>query len=236
MRAINVSTDVFASIWALRDPGEETEDVILRRVLATSGKAVPQALAAEIGFHDPRFGVSFPSGFEIFRSYLGGSFRARAVSGRWTLPDGREANSLNELSRLIGAKTENAWANWFWLDEKGQRRAVSELRDPVRVPSRKGSGGANAERPANQQDITWRDDVLLAMRNLGSNAPLDAIYTQVMRIRTEFGRSTPPSLQAVVRKTLEENSSDSEAFRHGPDLFCMPAGKGAGIWAVRLGQ
>ena len=33
MRSINISTDVFAKIWSLRQNAEDTEDAILRRIL-----------------------------------------------------------------------------------------------------------------------------------------------------------------------------------------------------------
>jgi hypothetical protein len=39
-------------------------------------------------------------------------------------------------------------------------------------------------------------------------------------------------MEATVRRTLEDNCSDSDNFR-GVDIFCMPEGKGAGIWALR---
>lgn len=239
MRTISVSTDVFARIWGLREDGEETENEILSRVLSDGApKLVVEP--AEVGFHDPRYGVSFRAGFEIFRSYLGSEFKARARGGRWVLDDGRTATSLNELSRLVGAKTENAWANWFWRDETGHRRSVSDLRSPETISTRKPSSSQNLEfedkvpqAKSQMHDATWRDDVLSALTNLGGEADLDAIYREVRRLRTSGGRSTPPSFEAVIRKTLEENSSDSDAFRQGPDLFRMPRGKGVGRWALR---
>jgi hypothetical protein len=39
---------------------------------------------------------------------------------------------LNELSRAIGAKTENAWLNWLYLDDRGQ--------DLFCMPEGKGAG------------------------------------------------------------------------------------------------
>jgi hypothetical protein len=38
-RDIQVSTDVYAAIWAARHPGEHTEDAILRRLLAVQDEA-----------------------------------------------------------------------------------------------------------------------------------------------------------------------------------------------------
>jgi hypothetical protein len=38
-RDIQVSTDVYAALWAARKPGEDSEDAILRRVLAVPTEA-----------------------------------------------------------------------------------------------------------------------------------------------------------------------------------------------------
>jgi hypothetical protein len=46
-------------------------------------------------------------------------------------------SSLNELSRAIGAKTENAWMNWFYIDENNDRSPISVLRDHSKIIRRK---------------------------------------------------------------------------------------------------
>ena len=46
------------------------------------------------------------------------------------------------------------------------------------------------------------------------------------------GRSLPPSLEEIVRTTLEDRCRDAY-FRTGLDIFYMPEGKGAGVWAIR---
>jgi hypothetical protein len=59
-------------------------------------------------YRDPRYG-RFPEGFEISRTYLGKDYQAKATAGCWLLiQTGDLYPSLNELSRAIGAKTENA--------------------------------------------------------------------------------------------------------------------------------
>ena len=140
MRSINVSTEVFAAIWAARQPGEETEDDILRRVLGGKKPILKPRQDTSVdgsGFRDRRYDVHFSEGFEIFRTYLGKDYRARATNGTWLLlNDGNRYDSLNELSRAIGAKTENAWFNWFFLAPGGEPKRVSDMRDPSRIHRR----------------------------------------------------------------------------------------------------
>jgi hypothetical protein len=241
MKTISVSTDVFASLWGARAAGENTEDDILRRLLGLP--LVPgKADAPRVGFQDRRHNVTFPAGFEIFRTYLGHRYSARAEGGAWVLGDGRTFASLNELSRGIGARTENAWMNWFYGDASGARCPVSQLRTSATVATRSRSGrtgGAVEPTVSTGQssgeaagDGTWRDDVRDTLVQLGGKAHLSAIYREVTRLRRIAGRSLPESLEATVRRTLEDHSSDSDNFR-GADLFFMPEGKGAGVWALR---
>jgi hypothetical protein len=181
----------------------------------------------------------FREGFPIFRTYLGQTFRAHASAGAWVLePDGQRFSSLNELSKAIGAKTENAWVNWFFVDDAGTRRPVGDLRDPSTVASRS-KGNLSFDNlhvgtfiPESREDATWRDDVRDALTSLGGRASLQSIYRAVRDIRRSAGRSLPQSLEATVRRTLEDHSSDSANFR-GADLFHMPEGKGAGVWSLR---
>jgi hypothetical protein len=140
MRSISVSTDVFAKIWAQRRDGEDSEDAILRRVFGAP-PARPSTAALETngaaGFYSKRFDVRFPEGFEIFRNFKGTDYRARATGGHWQLQnDGEAYGSLSELSGAVGAKIENAWANWFFTDEAGERRPISVLRPASKVARR----------------------------------------------------------------------------------------------------
>jgi hypothetical protein len=50
--------------------------------------------------------------------------------------DSKTYQSLNELSKAIGAKVENAWANWFYSAPDGQRKPIFPLRDPTKVTRR----------------------------------------------------------------------------------------------------
>lgn len=133
MRSIPVSTDAYAAIWAARQPGEDTENDILERLLGVK-KAPAQAPTASAllksGFSDPRFGIELPEGFEIFRVYKGKEFRARAKDGKWELQGtGKSYPSLNQLSKKgVGTDTENAWQNWYYAGPDGKRVLISALR------------------------------------------------------------------------------------------------------------
>ena len=218
----------------------ESSDV-MRSSRAIDDHAKPLAPATgsgETGVFDRRHGVQFPEGFEVFRVYLGRDFEARATNGSWVRSDGTSYRTLNELSCSIGARTENAWANWFFKDENGRRVAVAAPRKGR--PDSQGeyadqitTGPQQSTDTQEGTDMTWRSDVRKALEELGSRASLGRIYTEAMRIRRAKGRSVPQAFEAVVRRTLEENSFDSLVYRGGQDLFWMPEGKGAGVWALR---
>lgn len=244
MREIRVSTDVFARIWSLRQIGEDDENAILRRVLIvdeqSSSQIIKGAAVGSEGLVDRRFGVHFPEGFEIERSYLGVKYTATVTNRKWEVAgrEGRYSN-LNEISRAIGTKTENAWMNWFFVNDNGFLQQVSDLRDPAKVVKRNTNlveeerGAIKAKRAS--ESSRWCDDVKSALQSLGGKAPLSQIYIKVKEIRGTSGRSTPPTLQEIVRKELEMRSSDSEVYdvERGEDWFMMPDGKGQGVWAIR---
>jgi hypothetical protein len=138
MRTIQISTEVFAAIWKAQQNGEASENEILSRVLNVTPARAPKSGKGGAGYRDPRYGVEFPEGFEIFRTYLGKDCHAKATSGSWMLMETGDMHpSLNELSRAIGAKTENAWINWFYVDANGDRTPVSNLRDHSKIIRRR---------------------------------------------------------------------------------------------------
>lgn len=77
--------------------------------------------------------------------------------------------------------------------------------------------------------IRWVDDVYEALRALGGRAALMNIYREVEKRRRLGNRSVPKTLEATIRRTLEDHSSDSANFR-GEDLF---ANTGRGEWKIR---
>ena len=77
--------------------------------------------------------------------------------------------------------------------------------------------------------MRWVDDIVMALKRLGGQASLDEIYRTTKLIRKASGRSLPRTFEAVVRRTLEDHSSDSANHR-AEDLFRIV---GRGTWALR---
>ena len=75
----------------------------------------------------------------------------------------------------------------------------------------------------------WREDVSIALRNLGGIANLSAIYSEVKKVRDA---PPPQNFKASVRDTIERNSRDSEKGP-GKDLFFSVEGIGEGVWGLR---
>lgn len=143
MRSVPTSTAVFAKIWALRQEGEETEDAVLRRILGLPKAPTEsrdqgfEGQPAADGFHDPKFGVHFPEGLEIFRNYKGTDFRARATRGRLLLLNNNQHYpSLHKLSRAVVHGHENSWLNWKFEDRPGKYALIDKLRDQSKVAAR----------------------------------------------------------------------------------------------------
>jgi hypothetical protein len=227
-KLVAISPDVFALLWSLRQPGEDDEDAVLRRILTAYRVGGEQSPERRGGFVDSRHGVVFPPGFEIFRIYRGEHYSAVAKAGKWHLKGTGAFNSLNQLSRAIGAKTENAWQNWFFLEEEKRRWPIDKRR-AGRGPKHE----SNYTRSHMEGVATWLEDVHAVLRSFGRPAGLSEIYDAVRDRREQSRRALPPSFEAIVRRTLEEQSSDSESFKGHDDLFCMAVGKGAGVWGLR---
>jgi hypothetical protein len=138
MRTIEVSTDVFAALWARRGD-EQNEDEILRTLLNMKMPEPPSEAEkprVKIGFADQRNGLQFPEGFEIFRNYLGTEYRARAMTGAWErLDNGKRYPSLNTLNQSIGAKFQNAWRSWYCMDG-GKKKLLHDMRREENIKRR----------------------------------------------------------------------------------------------------
>jgi len=149
-RTIEISTDVFAAIWAARIEGEESENDILQRVLqnpssnisqvkkvaksvlgaAKSGALKASGVSEIEGYYDSRNDVYFKNGFMAFRNYKGQAYHAVVMNGQWVRTDTLDFYiSLNKLNESIASGTENIWnGNWKFEDEKGVAQSIDKLR------------------------------------------------------------------------------------------------------------
>lgn len=83
--------------------------------------------------------------------------------------------------------------------------------------------------------IRWIDDVRIALRDLGGRASLSRIYKEVEQRRRDGGRSVPISIEATIRRTIEDHSSNSDNFKgvHPGDRLDIFTNVGRGEWALR---
>lgn len=79
----------------------------------------------------------------------------------------------------------------------------------------------------------WIDDVFDGISAIGGKGYYSEIYTSVKAMRLRGGHKIPKSFEAIVRREIENHSSDSEAYMGKRDLFTAPKGLGAGYWALR---
>jgi hypothetical protein len=103
----------------------------------------------------------------------------------------------------------------------------------VRKGTPKGGSESAEERSRERVKVLWRDDVRAALERLGGSAPLESIYRTVKEIRLRDGRRIPVSIEAIIRRELEYNSSDSESYTEKHDWFYSVDGIGAGVWGIR---
>lgn len=152
MQRLTVSDEVFFRLRALDQSGAQSEDQILRRLLDCAPKQFAEAATgshpnspnreadAFEGFEDATYGIVFPEGFKIFRTYKGRPYTAHVVRGRWRLEDSGAHtpayDSLNRLSQAVIDGNENAWMFWYFKTPDGTPKRIAELRDPALVQKR----------------------------------------------------------------------------------------------------
>lgn len=78
--------------------------------------------------------------------------------------------------------------------------------------------------------MTWLEETIKALSQLGGEASLKHIY-ETVRNNTE--KEIPESLDAIIRRTLETNSKDSQVYDGKHDLFYCVHGIGMGVWGIR---
>lgn len=76
---------------------------------------------------------------------------------------------------------------------------------------------------------SWEKDIIQALENLGGIASYEDIYSEVSNLRNDL----PKTWKAVIRRRVQDLSSDSDGFKNGQDLFYSVNGLGAGTWGLR---
>jgi len=79
-------------------------------------------------------------------------------------------------------------------------------------------------------EIRWIEEIVKAIEELGGEANYPEIYGWFEK-NTE--RELPPSWKAIIRRNIEENSSDSTAFLGKNNLFYSVGGLGSGKWGLK---
>ena len=81
---------------------------------------------------------------------------------------------------------------------------------------------------------TYKEDTILALKNLGGAAHLSKIMNEVSKLREG---NLNASWQDTVREVLYENTQDSKYGRgkygSGENIFYSVEGKGKGVWGLR---
>jgi predicted restriction endonuclease len=77
--------------------------------------------------------------------------------------------------------------------------------------------------------MAWIDEIIKAYEFLGGIAPYSKVYKF---IKENTSRNLPSSWKAIIRKIVEDHSSDSKNFK-GKDLFYSVDGLGKGVWGLR---
>ena len=137
----------------------------------------------------------------------------------WSLSEDGDDNENDILERILFRWDQESKSETNLIQPRTKTIQVRSHERTITIP-----------RPGK---ITWIDDVALALDQLGGKGHLADIYRAVRRLRKSGGRTLPKSTEAVIRKTLEENSSHSSAYKGRLDLFSLPEGKGRGVWALR---
>ncbi|WP_171240243.1 hypothetical protein [Ruegeria sp. HKCCA5491] len=155
----------------------------------------------------------------------------------WALRTDGEESENEILSRVLPDYTliKDSEAKNLAAESEGTHPRSESFSQPtdssesLEVKSSEKTLGQTIEKETPLGKIRWVDDVFEAIRRLGGTATLHSIYREVENIRQNAGRSVPKTLDATIRRTLEDHSSDSANYR-GTDLF---ANVGRGEWAIR---
>jgi hypothetical protein len=100
------------------------------------------------------------------------------------------------------------------------------------VPEKVSSGDLSSPKTL-PESKKWTDLLTWTLMELGGKATLGQIYSKSRQGRSALGLMATAQHDASARECLESHCRESTKFRGKADLFYMPAGKGAGIWALR---
>lgn len=76
---------------------------------------------------------------------------------------------------------------------------------------------------------TLLEDIVYALESMGGSGRLRDIYDVVEKRRA----NSTDSLPAMIRRTIQDHSSDSAGYKHRQDLFFSLEGLGGGVWGLR---
>jgi predicted HNH restriction endonuclease len=76
---------------------------------------------------------------------------------------------------------------------------------------------------------TWEEDIVKALESLGGSAEYDSIYQKVQCMRPNL----PQSWKQIIRRIIQDKSSDSDGYKSGSDIFYAVNGIGGGYWGLR---
>ena len=126
----------------------------------------------------------------------------------WAIRIPGESSEDQILSRLLG----EAHAEPRVVSEAVQGKAKKGLDDLP--PSKK-----------------WTELLVWTLKRHGGRAPLSEIYRTSRRGRLALGYPITKCHDDAARERLEAHCRESKNFK-GIELFYMPEGKGAGVWAL----
>ncbi|MDI6103314.1 HNH endonuclease [Actinoplanes sp. NEAU-A12] len=76
---------------------------------------------------------------------------------------------------------------------------------------------------------TWEEDIVSALTSLGGTGTYAEIYDAVKTLRTDL----PASWKDIIRRQIQDRSSDSAGYKNVADVFFSVEGLGRGVWGLR---
>jgi hypothetical protein len=116
------------------------------------------------------------------------------------------------------------------LSTKSRATKIEETGGTVSTEVQLGQGVSKMDRPPS---IKWTELLVWSLKRLGGQGTLSEIYRVSREGRRSLGHATTLHHDDSARECLESHCSDSKKYRWKADLFWMPMGKGAGVWALR---